>query len=54
MKRLKSIEDKNEEQFENKESKQLGIKSVINLFGNELSQEAKNIIYILSNQEKKY
>ena len=35
--------------IENKESKQFGIKSVINAFGDDLSQEAK-----LSDQEKKY
>ena len=35
-----------------KESKQLGIKSVINVLGNELSQEAKNVLYTLNNQEK--
>ena len=55
LKKLKNTEDKNEEQLkmiENKESKQLGIKSVINVFGDELSQESKNILYPLSNQEK--
>ena len=40
--------------IENKESKQFGIKSVINAFGDDLSQEAKNILYKLSDQEKKY
>ena len=53
LKGLKHIEDKNEEQqkmIENKESKQLGIKSVINVF--ELSQEAKNILRTISNQER--
>lgn len=38
--------------IENKESKQWGIKSVINVFGDNLSQKAKNILYELSNQEK--
>ena len=55
LKRLKNIEDKIEKQFktiENKDRKQLGIKSVINVFSDELSQEAKNIFYMLSNQEK--
>ena len=55
MKRLKNIEDKIEKQFktiENKDRKQLGIKSVINVFSDELSKEAKNIFYMLSNQEK--
>ena len=44
LKRLKNIEDKSEKQLkmiENKDSKQLGIKSVINVFGDELSQESK-------------
>ena len=53
LKGLKHIEDKNEEQqkmIENKESKQLGIKSVINAF--ELSQEAKNILRTIGNQER--
>ena len=36
----------------NKQSKQLGINSVIDVFDDDLSQEAKNILYILSNQEK--
>ena len=36
--------------IENKESKQLCIKSVINVF--ELSQEAKNILHTISNQER--
>ena len=54
-KMLKILKDKIEEQLkmiENKESKQLGIKSVINVFGDELSQEVKNVLYTLSNQEK--
>ena len=38
--------------IENKESKQFGIKSVINVFGDELSQEANDIFYTLSNPEK--
>ena len=37
---------------ENKDCKQLDIESVINVFGDELPQEAKNILYTLSNQEK--
>ena len=36
----------------NKESKQWRIKSVINVFGDNLSQKAKNIFYKLSNPEK--
>ena len=40
VKRLKNIKDKNEEQLkmiENKESKQLGMKSVIDVFNDDLS-----------------
>ena len=37
---------------ESKQSKQLGINSVIDVFDDDFSQEAKNIIYISSNQEK--
>ena len=54
LKRLKNIEEENEKELkmiENKEIKQLGRTSVINIVGDELSQEAKNIICILSNQE---
>ena len=52
LKRLKNVEDKNEEQLkmiENKQSKQICIKSVIDVFGKDLSQEAKNI-----NKKKKH
>ena len=38
--------------IENKDSKQLGIKSVINIFHEELSQEAKNMLIKLNAQEK--
>ena len=50
-----NIEEKNEEQLkmnESKQSKQLGINLVIDVFDDDFSQEAKNIIYISSNQEK--
>ena len=53
--RLENIEDKYENQLkmiENKDSKQLDTKSVIIVFGDELSQEAKNILYAISNQQK--
>ena len=43
LKRLRNIESKNEDQLkmtENKKKKQFGIKSVIDLFDKELSQEA--------------
>ena len=56
LKRFKNIEGKNEERLrmiENKENKHLGIKSVISIFDDELSQEAKNFLYTLSNQEKR-
>ena len=57
MKRLKNIEDKCGEQLkiiENKKDNQLGIKSVTHMRGEELSQEAKNVLVRLSNQEKNY
>ena len=38
--------------IENKDSKQLGIKSVTNIFDEELSQEAKNMLIKLNSQEK--
>ena len=55
LKRLKNIEDKSEEQLkviENKKDNQLGIKSSTNVLDEELSQEAKNMLTKLSNQEK--
>ena len=54
MKRLKNIDDKTDDQLKaikNKDS-QLGIKSNGYLVKEELSQEAKNILKKLSNQEK--
>ena len=38
--------------IESKDSKQLDIKSVINIFDEELSQEAKNMLIKLNAQEK--
>ena len=38
--------------IENKKDNQLGIKSVTHILGEELSQEAKNLLVRLSNQEK--
>ena len=38
--------------IENKKDSQLGIKSVTHMLGEELSQEAKNVLIRLSNQEK--
>ena len=55
LKKLKNIEDKKEKQlniFENKDSNQLGIKSVTNIFDEELSQEAKNILIKLNAKEE--
>ena len=54
LKRFKNIEDENKEglkMFENKDKNQLSIKSVLNIFGEKLSQEVKNVLNILSNQE---
>ena len=55
MKKTKNQEDKNEEQskmIKNKENKQLGIKSVIDNFDKEPSQEIKNMLIKFNNQEK--
>ena len=55
LKRLKNFEDKTEKQsklIKDNQNKQLGIKSVIDVFNNNLSQEAKGIIQTLSNLEK--
>ena len=55
MKRLKNIEDKSGEQLkiiENKKDNQLGTKLVTHMLDEELSQEAKNMLVKLSNQEK--
>ena len=38
--------------IENKDSKNLGIKSVTNIFDEELSQEAKNILINFNAQER--
>ena len=56
MKRLKIIEDKNEEQLkmtENKKDNQLGIKSATDIIDEKVSPEAKNILAMLTNQENK-
>ena len=55
LKSLKNIEDKNGEHLkiiENKKDNQLGIKSVTYMLDEELSQEEKNVLVRLSNQEK--
>ena len=38
--------------IEDKQNKQLGIKSVTVVFNDDLSQEGKDILYTLTNQEK--
>ena len=56
MKTSKNTEDKNEEKWQmikSKNSKDLRIKSVTNIFDKELSKEAKNIITKRKNPEKK-
>ena len=55
MTRLKNIEDKTEEQLkliEDKQRKLWGLKSVVDVFDDHLSQEGKYILYTLSNQEE--
>ena len=56
LKTSKNTEDKNEEKWQmikSKNSKDLRIKSVTNIFDKELSKEAKNIITKRKNPEKK-
>ena len=56
LKTSKNTEDKNEEKWhmiKSKNSKDLRIKSVTNIFDKELSKEAKNIITKRKNPEKK-
>ena len=53
LRRLKNIEDKNEEQLQmikNKNSKDLTITPVTNIFYKEISKEATNMITKLKNQ----
>ena len=38
--------------IKNKQSRQLGVKSLIDVFNDDSPQEAKNILYIPSNQER--
>ena len=55
LKRLKNVEGKNEEQLkmiENKKNDQLGIKSVEDIFDEELSHKAKNVLSKMSFLEK--
>ena len=52
MKRLKNIEDKTDNQLKENKDSQLGIKFIGYTVRQELSQEAKNMIEKLNNQEK--
>ena len=52
MKRLKNIEDKTDRQLEENKDSQLGIKSIGYAIKEELSQEDKNMLEKLNNQEK--
>ena len=52
LKRLKNIEDKTDKQLKEDKNSQLGVKSIGYTVKQELSQEAKNILEKLNNQEK--
>ena len=52
LKRLKNIEDKTDRQLEENKDSQLGIKFIGYTVKEELSEEAKNILEKLNNQEK--
>ena len=52
LKRLKNIEDKTDKQLNKNKDSQLGIKSIGYTIKEELSQEAKNMLEKLNNQEK--
>ena len=52
LKRLKDIEDKTDNQLKENKDSQLGIKSIGYKVRQELSQEAKNMLEKLNNQEK--
>ena len=52
LKRLKNIEDKTNRQLEENKENQLGIKSIGQTVKEELSQEPKNMLEKLNNQEK--
>ena len=52
LKRSKNIEDKTDEQLNENKDSQLGIKSTDYTVRQELSQEAKNMLEKLNNQEK--
>ena len=52
LKRLKNIEGKTDKQLEENKDSQLGAKSIGYTVKEELSQEAKNMLEKLNNQEK--
>ena len=52
LKRLKNIGDKTDKQLNENKDSQLGIKSIGYTIRQELSQEAKNMLEKLNNQEK--
>ena len=52
LKRLKNTKDKTDNQLNENKDSQLGIKSIGYTVGQELSQEAKNMLEKLNNQEK--
>ena len=52
LKRLKNVEDKTDKQLNENKDSQLGIKSIGYTVKEELSQEAKNMLEKLNNQEK--
>ena len=52
MKRLKNIEDKTDRQLEENKDNQLGVKSIGYTVQEKLSQETKNMLGKLKNQEK--
>ena len=52
LKRLKNIEDNTDKQLNENKDKQLAIKSIDYTIRQELSQEAKNMLEKLNNQEK--
>ena len=52
LKRLKNIEDKTDNQLKENKHNQLGIKSVGYIVKEKLSQETKNMLEKLNNQEK--
>ena len=52
LKRLKNIEDKTDKKLNKNKGSQLGIKSISHTVKEELSQEAKNMLKKLNNQEK--